>query len=692
MIFFRFSQCDFCEFLASQAGFRSENFNKKLYKQSLSIFNGLLLDASYKSKGLIMKTLQDKPETIEENSILADRAGGDNEQKRQALEITEGARNEYQLPSFGAKLFVGTFDPQLLYPFPSQSEEDQKLGDAIIDPFLAFLEKNLDPEEVDRTREIPEKVIAEMKRLGIFALKVAREYGGLGLSQTNYCRLIMKVASFCGSTAVLISAHQSIGVPQPLKMFGTEEQKKKYFPRFRQGSISAFALTEPDVGSDPAQMSCSATLSDDGTYYTLSGDKLWCTNGTVADILIVIAKTPSKVIRGKERKQITAFIVEKNTPGIEIVHRCEFMGLGGIYNGLLRFKNVKVPVENLLGKEGRGLALALSTINVGRLTLPAACTGGAKQCLSIVRRWGASRIQWGMPIGLHEAGREKIAFIAATTLAMEAITWLTCAWADQEKVDIRIEAAMAKLFCSESLWKIVDMTMQLRGGRGYEKGRSLQARGEVPYPVERMMRDCRINMILEGSSEIMKLFLAREAMDSHLKRAGDLLDPKTSFLQKTKTLFRVIGHYILWYPKQRWESHFSSGNFKDTGLLEKHFQFIEKQAHHLAFEMFSAIAKYRQHLEKKQMLLGRLMEIGTDLFAMSATCSFALSLKKQSEIGDSSIELADHFCKLARRRIEERFLALSQNDDRSANILAKSALDRSFRWLEKGIVWMGPDE
>lgn len=639
-----------------------------------------------------MTSLQDKPSIIEENSVLADQAGGNNEQKRQALEVTEEARNAYELPSFGAQLFIGQFDHQLIYPFPEQSEEDKKLGDAVIDPFIAFLEKNLNPEEVDATREIPENVINEMKKMGIFAIKIPKEYDGLGLSQTNYCRLVMKVASYCSSTAVLISAHQSIGVPQPLKMFGTEEQKKKFFPRFRKGSISAFALTEPEVGSDPAQMSCTATLSEDGKFYILNGDKLWCTNGTIADIMVVMAKTPSKILNGRERKQITAFIVETNTSGIEVIHRCEFMGLGGIYNGLLRFTNVKVPIENLLGKEGRGLALALSTINVGRLTLPAACTGGAKQCLSIVRRWGASRNQWGMPVGLHEAGREKIAYIAATTLAMEAITWLTCAWADEGKVDIRIEAAMAKLFCTESLWKIVDMTMQLRGGRGYEKGRSLQARGEIPYPIERIMRDCRINMILEGSSEIMKLFLAREAMDSHLKRASDLLNPKISFSKKLKTFFHLLEHYSKWYPKQLWGSNFSTIKLAKTEKLQKYFTFIEKQSHHLAKEIFVGMATYRQKLERKQMLLGRLMEIGTDLFAMSSVCSYALMLSKNPEINDSSIELADHFCQLAKRRIDEHFLSLTQNDDHSVNALAKKTVEKSYKWLEKGIVWMGPDE
>lgn len=625
-----------------------------------------------------------------DNSVLAASAAGGNEQKRQALEVTEDARNEYQQPSFGAQLFEGHFQPDLLFPFPEQSAEDRAIGDRIIDPLMAFLEAELDPEEVDATRTIPPHVIDEMKKMGIFALKVPKEYGGLGLSQTNYCRLVMRVASFCGSTGVLISAHQSIGVPQPLKLFGTDAQKKKFFPRFRDGSISAFALTEPDVGSDPAQMSTTAELSADGTYYVLNGDKLWCTNGTIADIIIVTAKTAPKIVKGKERKQISAFILEMNTPGVEVVHRCEFMGLGGIYNGLLRFKDVKIPAENLLWDEGRGLALALATINVGRLTLPAGCTGGAKQCLSIARRWGASRVQWGMPIGLHEAGREKIAFITSTTLAMEAITWLTCAWADKGNVDIRIEAAMAKLFCSEALWKIVDLTMQLRGGRGYEKGRSLKARGEVPYPVERIMRDCRINMILEGSSEIMKLFLAREAMDAHLKRAGALLNPKTALITKLGEFFKVLGFYSLWYPKQNVDSLTSSA-YKDTGALEKHFKFIERYAHKLASKIFGSMARYRQHLESKQMRLGRLMEIGTDLFAMAATCSYALSLK-QKQNDDSPIELADYFCVMARRRIQERLEALSSNDDKDANRIAKRTLDKSYRWLEKGISWMGPDE
>lgn len=619
-------------------------------------------------------------------------AGEGNRDKIDALEIAESARDkEYRQPSFGGKIFMGEFDTSLIFPFPEQSEEDRQIGDEYIPKIEAFLREHLDPEEVDRTHEIPPGVLKGLAELGIFALKVPKEYGGLGFSQTNYNRLVMKVASYCGATATLISAHQSIGVPQPLLMYGTEEQKKKFFPRFREGAISAFALTEADVGSDPAKMKATALLSEDGSHYILNGTKLWCTNGTVANVIVVMAKTAPKIAAGKEKKQISAFILEMNTPGIEVIHRCEFMGLHGIYNGVIKFSDVKIPKENLIWKEGRGLAMALGTINVGRLTLPAASTGAAKQCLSIIRRWSKERVQWGLPIGEHEAGAEKIAYIAATTFAMEAITWLTSKWADEKKVDIRIEAAMAKLFCTEELWKITDLTMQLRGGRGYETARSLKARGEEPFPVERAMRDARINTILEGSSEIMKLFLAREAMDPHLMRASSLLRTDVSFKNKCVKGMQLLAFYAKWYPKQ-WFRAKRSKSYPDLGPLEAEFQFIEKTSHRLACKLLYCMVKYQKKLERKQLLMGRLVEIGTDLFAMAAVCSYARAKQLRDPKKESAVKLAKHFCRLAARRVKARFAALSSNDDRSAKALAASVMAGECRWLEEGITWIGSKE
>jgi len=612
--------------------------------------------------------------------------------KRQAMEVAESAREQqWTKASFAQQLFMGTFDHAMLADFPVQTAEDKAIGDAFISAVETLLRATLDPETVDATRTVPAEAVDGLFKLGAFAMKVPKEYGGLGFTQVNYNRVMMAVASHCASTAVLLSAHQSIGVPQPLKLFGTEAQKRKFFPRFREHCISAFALTEPAVGSDPSKMITTAVPTADGKHYVLNGDKLWCTNGPIADLLVVMARTPSKFVNGKERQQITALIVERSTPGIEVVHRCDFMGIRGIQNGLMRFKDVLVPVENLLWGEGKGLKLALTTLNTGRLTLPAACTGVAKQCLSIARRWGNARVQWGLPIGQHEAGRQKIAFIASTTLAMEAVTWLTSHWADAHDVDIRIEAAMAKLFCSEMAWTITDLTVQLRGGRGYEKASSLAARGEEPFPCERLLRDTRINTIIEGTSEIMRLFLAREAMDPHLKLAADLLKRHVPLGTKMKAGAKLASFYSGWYLNQWFNSSLWSQH-EDMGGLSEHYQYVHGAAHRLARTIFHYMGLYRDKLERKQVLLGHLMDIGTELFAMAATCSYAQRLSKADPDDHSALALADYFCKQAKARIERRFEDLVQPDGELMNNLAKSVLAGDAKWLEDGVFWVGTRE
>ena len=607
-------------------------------------------------------------------------------EERAALELAEasrvvaGPRN-----SFAGSLFMGRPDFDPILPFPAQSDEDADQGDAFLGKLQTFLETKTDPDEIDATGEIPDEVMKGLAELGAFGIKIPTKYGGLGLSQTNYSRAAMVLGRHCGNLTALLSAHQSIGVPQPLVVFGTDAQKEKFLPRCAKGEISAFALTEPDVGSDPARMSTVAELSEDGTHYILNGEKLWCTNGTIADIIIVIARTASKVVKGKEKQQITAFILEMDQPGIEIVHRCEFMGLNGIYNGLLKFTNVKIPVEDRLGDEGRGLAMALDTINVGRLTLPAASAGVSKQCLLMARVWGEERVQWGKPIGLHEEGRKKLAEIASTTFAIEAVAWLTSMWADNETCDLRIEAAMAKLFTTEALWRIVDLTLQLRGGRGYEKAQSLKARGEPGFPVERAMRDCRINTILEGSTEIMRLFLAREAMDPHISKIMPLVKGKVKGFQLVKEIFKLAGHYGVWYPGQMLKG-LTSRSYREMGSLAKHFKFIEKNAHKLARSIFWYMALYQEGLVNRQMILGRLVEIGTDLFVMAAVCSYARSVSTDQGGDDSPIALADYFSTLAEERVRGNFAALKKNNDRQMSKLGKRIFEKEMQWLEKGII------
>jgi alkylation response protein AidB-like acyl-CoA dehydrogenase len=609
------------------------------------------------------------------------------EEKRKSLELAEDSREaEWVCPSFVAELFKGALRWDLIYPYPEQSSEDKKIGDDFLRSLENFLKANLDPDEVDRTGEIPQKVIDGLVQMGAFAMKIPQEYGGLGLSQVNYNRAIHLLATYCGSTAVMLSAHQSIGVPQPLKLFGTEEQKRKYLPRFRQGDISGFALTEPEAGSDPRLMKTTAIPTEDGNFYLINGEKLWCTNGNIADVLVVMAITPPKIIHGKERQQITAFIVETKTSGFEVAYRCNFMGLHGIKNGIIKFNNVKVPKENILWKTGEGLKLALITLNTGRLTVPAAVTGMGKWCLWVSRKWARERKQWGHSIGEHESIAMKLSFMAANTFAMDAIIWLASHMADNKNCDFRLEAAIAKLFSTEISWKIVDDALQIRGGSGYETGPSLRGRGKDGLAVERVLRDARINRIIEGTSEIMRLFIAREALDTHLKKIEPILSSRTNIFQKLNAAISMAIFYAFWYPKLWFPSKSVFKINKLPAPLNSHMRFVEYSSRRLARRIFNKMAIYQKKLESKQNILNRFVDIGADLFAMSAVCSYADGLFKKRTGKDNSLDLADLFCREARIRITRQFQDVSCNNDRLSNSIAKKLLAGEYEWFENDII------
>lgn len=615
--------------------------------------------------------LQPKP-SVEEPGSLIDTSKMSAGQ-RAALELTEAAREAEQKPSFVSGLFMGSFD--LPATFPTQSTEDRDQGDAFLQKLEKLLHDIVDPDEIDRTGEIPTPVIEELAKLGAFGIKISPQYGGLGLSQTNYCRAAMLLGGYCGNLTALLSAHQSIGVPQPLILFGTEEQKRKYLPRVARGEISAFALTETGAGSDPATMLTHAEPTPDGKFFILNGEKLWCTNGTKAGVIVVMAKTPPKMVKGKPKDQITAFIVETNSPGVEVTHRSRFMGLKALYNGVMRFTNVRVPRENILLAEGKGLRVALTTLNTGRLTLPAACVGLAKRCLEITRAWAGQRTQWGAPIGKHAAIADKIARMAANTFAMESMTLLAASAVDRDKhADVRLEAAMCKLWGSEQSWEIVNDAVQIRGGRGYETAASLKSRGEEPVPLERFLRDSRINTIFEGSSEIMRLFLAREALDPHLKVSGAVLNSKLPMSQRLRAAVGAALFYAKWYPKQWLPLEWFTLR---TSHFTQHVRYAAKTSRKLARTLFHAMARNGPKLEREQLLLGRFVDIGTELFAITATCLRAEQLLKAEATGANKAELlnlVDYFCRASRLRIEEKFRGVGRNADRAGYRLAQQVL------------------
>lgn len=584
--------------------------------------------------------------------------------QRAALEMAEAARDERRNTGIAAGIFFGEPDFKQMLPFPQQSMEDHDQGDAFLHRLEAVLDKYADPDEIDATGEVPEQLLNELAKIGAFGIKIPTRYGGLGLSQTNYSRAAMLLGSRCGNLAALLSAHQSIGAPQPLILFGTEEQKAKYLPRCAGGEISAFALTENDVGSDPARMKTEARLDADGEHYILNGEKLWCTNGTKAGMIVVMAKTPT----AEKPHATTAFIVETSWPGVEIMHRCRFMGLKALYNGVIHFDNVRVPAANVLGGVGRGLKVALTTLNTGRITLPAACTGLAQRCLDISKRWARSREQWGQPIGRHAAVADKLSRMAADTFAMESIVRYVSALVDRDKhADVRLEAAIGKLWGSEKSWRIMDDTMQMRGGRGFETAASLKARGETPEPVERLFRDSRINTIFEGSSEIMRLFIAREALEPHLRLGADAVNSTLPWKVRAKAALRAARYYATWYPL-KWLP-FGAGDVKE--LLHPSLQFeldaIARQSRRLARRLFLAMALNGPKLEKRQVVLGHFVDIGAELFVWGCTLAHAQSRVNDSSMPDDEIDklvrLVRFFGRMARERISSSYRHLSENMD-----------------------------
>jgi alkylation response protein AidB-like acyl-CoA dehydrogenase len=599
----------------------------------------------------------------------------------ESREVAEQARQaEWEGKGFLRDLFLGKLQLELIHPFPRTREERPRFK-KFSDELRWFLIDHVDSAAIDQTGEYPPHVIDGLRRLGAFGMKIPEEYGGLGFTVAEYCAVMEMIGSYDNNILALLSAHQSIGVPQPLKLFGTPEQKKKYLPRCAAGAISAFALTEPHVGSDPASLT--TTVEWDGEAYVLNGEKLWCTNGTLADLLVVMARDP-------RTNKISAFVVETAWEGVRVEYRCRFMGLKALGNAVISFHGVRVPRENVIGEEGKGLKIALSTLNTGRLTLPAGASGLAKRCLEICRGWAGVRQQWGLPIWRHEAVSHQIADLAATAFAMDSVWKLASQMADRGGYDIRLEAAAAKEWNTVRAWELVDRTLQIRGGRGYETEGSLQGRGEAPIGVERMLRDCRINLIFEGSSEIMHLFMAREAVDKHLQVSGALADPKKGVGERLAALPRAARFYAGWYPPLWLRGLATPFRYGDFGRLATHVRFIERRCRKLARESFHGIVVHQARMERKQGFLFRCVDVVMELFAMAASISHACQLgAERHPDAERAVELADLFCRNARRKVQRLFHDLWSNDDARKNRLAASVMKGEHHLLAEGALGLG---
>ena len=592
------------------------------------------------------------------------------EESRQVAE--EARESTWEAPSFLKEVFGGKFDLSILTSVPQPATARLEFL-VFFDRMKEFLSR-VDSDRIDREAQYPPEYVQELKDIGAFGMKVPVEYGGLGMNQYEYGLIMELLGTQDANLLALLSAHQSIGVPQPLKLFGTEAQKRKYLPLIAKGAISAFALTEDEVGSDPANLMTTLTRTPEGDY-VLSGEKLWCTNGTIAELYVVMA-------RHSDTKKISAVIVERGWEGVEVVRRCHFMGLRALENGVIRFTNVKVPKENLLLGEGKGLKLALVTLNTGRLSIPSGIMGGFKRLVQIHRAWDSKRYQWGQVIGKHEAIGQTAADCAATSFAVEAMAKLCNRMADSANRDIRLEAAMAKMWTTEEGWVALDKTLQARGGRGFETADSLRARGDVPLPIERMLRDYRINMIFEGSSEIMRLFIAREALDTHLSKAWDVVNPKSTLGQKLKGLPKTLTFYAWWYPS-RWFGLLTPFKHSGYGTLGKHLRFAERATRRLSRALFHKMMIHQAKLERKQVTLFRGVEIGADLFAMCAAVLFAMDLEKaNAPHAKEAADLANLFCENMKKRINGKFHDLWHNADDLKLKVSKQVLEGAHKWME----------
>ncbi len=558
--------------------------------------------------------------------------------------------------------------------------------------FKAVL-STLDPERVDSEGELPELVLKTLAELGAFGLKIPRCFGGQEFTQYEYQNVATLCGSFDTSLTVLLSAAQSIGVPEPLRLFGTEAQKAKYLPRLAQGEISGFALTERNVGCDISKVeTCAVRVAENGktVAYRLTGEKFFITNSAKQDgeflssMLVVIARIvdrPEELHDPQSQKRYGAFIVETHWPGCSVT-RLRFEGVRGIYNGIPTFNNVYVPIENRLGTEDDGLRIALATLTVGRLTLPAACLGGLKQCLSVMRWWGRTRVQWNKPIGEHTLIGEKLCRTAAYTLALDAVMAFCGAWA-KKKGDLRLESAAAKIIGSEWYWEVVNDLFQVRGGRGFMTVESQRTSGELGIPVMRMLRDARINLVWEGTSEILRIWMAREALSPYIEQG-------IAFLQGSPS-DKVSAP--LYYARMALRSSLPFSNLMSASAMfgkdyARWVRFIEASSRRLTRSTLVATVRHRQSLHNKQLLLQDLVNDSLCLFPMAATLWFASQPEMRTKPGIR--ELANYFCQeMADRLRPPSSLARRIRGHKKDTVvyhLSKGIMSGEYAWLEEGIV------
>lgn len=555
---------------------------------------------------------------------------------------------------FVKQLFFGKLDPSKIFPYPRPAFEEKELIDLFCHKLRQFSETHIDPAAIDRSSKIPEEVIKGLTKMGMLAFNVPQKYGGLGVSLTGFCKALEVISQRCGSTAAFLTAHQSIGY-KAILLYGTPEQKQKWLPGIAKGEvIAAFALTEPNAGSDANGIETIAVYDREKNVFYLTGKKQWITNGSFAKVLTVMAKTEIDTPNGKEQR-VTAFIVTPDMPGFKVTEPAlDKVGMRGIQSSSLEFNHMEVPAENILGKLGEGLKVAFSVLNYGRITIGASCAGPAKLLVDNAFKHARERHQFKRPLSSFSLVKGKLAKLAAFAYAIDAVTYLTAGKVDAGEKDFMLEAAIVKVFSTEALWSMIFEAMQIFGGRAMFT--------DLPY--ELMMRDCRPSMIVEGSNDVMRMFISAAGIREVGLHFNEFLEAlKSPFSNHAKMGFRHI--FDLFWPSKL---------EVNSPLLQKEAKMLSRETRRLGRGVIKLLLKYGSHAADKQLDLERIAEAAIAIYTTAAVISKLDSDLERAhdkvELLGRDIETGKFFCRYALHNARLQLKELFQTQDKFAEQLS----------------------
>ena len=545
-----------------------------------------------------------------------------------------------QQPSFTRGIFAGVVLDSLLFPYPRPLEErnaDEARTVRRLIKGLRDMEGTLiDSAKFDEQETIPDDVIRALAELGMLGLTIPKKYGGLELSSAAYARVFETLSTVDAGVAVLVGVHCGLG-SKAIVLHGNDQQKERYLPALARGEfLAAYALTEPDVGSDAQNIKTTATLAKDGSHWRLNGRKIWIGNGHRAGVIATFAQATVRR-RGEDVPRMTAFIIRPDMPGFHVVGTVHKLGIRGSTQAELAYEGLEVPADHLLGAVGRGFGVAVHVLNAGRLTLAAGCTGATKATLKRMTTYAEERIQFGHPLADFEITQRKLAQLASETYAADAMLGILASLVDRGEADFSLEAACAKVFASDLVWRAADDMVQLAGGRGYVK----------PYPYERALRDSRINRIFEGANEVLRLFIALNGVQAPaqaLKEVG-------SALRRPLRNLGMLGGYATSRVRLRL-GQTSTLDIDVHERLKKNKEYFEKHVAELGATSDRVIIRHRENIVESQFVLERMANMAIDLFATAAVIARTQSLidERGVEMCDREIALCDLFCVEAGRR------------------------------------------